>query len=296
MADKPATYTYVLGRLSWLLDYGEQIADPNVITTAKGMCEEVRELEAAHKAVEADLASETRWAAQYKAERDDLRADRDCDLRADLRLAVAMLAEATAQEVPNRLVSIDEPAIDALRTNINEMAKMIRALRERALVAEKERDDLAATLKERAAKESAFAEEIVEKLRRAECDRDAARDAVASWQSAFEDANAALAAICNLLGIDYHRAMEPGDNPPANIVEAVRGVAADIHWDDDGPEPFMPLFPASQETTGLALWQAARERMAPPLHEQIAAIGDGIPAADLDALPPFDHNAKEATT
>lgn len=213
MPDAPATYTYVMGQLSWLLDYGEQIADPNVIITAKDMCEEVRELEAAHKAVE--------------KEREEM---------SSLRLAVAMLAEATAQEVPNRLVPLDEPSIDALRINISEMATMIRAFRERALVADRERDEALLSLR-------------------------GARDARDAWTALWHDNNAALAAICDLLGIDYHRTMERGqDNPPAAIVEAVRN---EIEHADETPD-FWDWKRSAEDTTGLALWRAARERMQPP--------------------------------
>jgi hypothetical protein len=107
--------------------------------------------------LEADLASETRWAAQYKRERDE--------------------ALYVRNEVAG-LLDYDEDSEEALL--------MI--------------------LKDRLA---AF---------RDECDE---------WQAEFYDASAALAAICNLLGIDYLQAMEQDQtNPPAAIVEAVRACVA----------------------------------------------------------------------
>jgi hypothetical protein len=262
MPDAPATYTYVIGQLSWLLDYGEQIADCNVVTTAKDMCEEVRELDAAHKAVCDDLASETRWAAQYKQERDAL-----------------------AEELANAR---------GWSTKLACAGDIMRAERDQALYV---RNEVADLLDYDEDSDEALLMILKGQLAdRWEVDKlHESRDAVASWQSAFEDNNAALAAICDLLGIDYLQAMELDQtNPPAAIVEAVRELLMGRQWEAEWR--LKALERAGFGGNGLALWQAARERMAPPLHEQIAAIGDAIPAADLDALPPFNHNAKEATT
>jgi hypothetical protein len=395
MPDAPATYTYVLGRLSWLLDYGEQIADRNVAWRASELIEDVRELEAAHKAVEKErdalaeeLANARGWSTKLACAGAILRAERDeANARArrlfeaheaidmalfgsgqvdplgdeerargwdqgDAREAISAILQTEAEaEAGGRAAHIlDEVAFCFQEDGEHDppdhglLAALVRRERQQFAEMTAERDtlrterdeareelatmtaarDLAWQSYSKAASEcnalrdgicSVFGfdedngddisdarlihvvgevsdrhEALSGHLADALAARDEARDAVASWQSAFDDANAALAAICDLLGIDYLQAMERGqDNPPAAIVEAVRVRVRH-------PPSFVSseFYARADSMDGLAMWRAARERMAPPLHEQIAAIGDGIPAADLDALPTFNHNAKGA--
>jgi len=87
---------------------------------------------------------------------------------------------------------------------------------------------------------------------------DQLRADLAEARAHFHDANAALRAICDLLDIDYHRAIEQGQsNPPAAIVEAVRGWMARLPFEDSVPG----LVDKARAFDGLALWQAARARM-----------------------------------